>query len=124
MAANSSAGGSVWPQIGEDAGLGCATSAASNLDDGFGGLGSGFLSGGVNGVGFQMIGLNWNPRKVNYWWALFDGLLGAEENRAVSYDTENPSVKDLSTGNSLSGGLGVVASGVCGILDRFTKANC
>jgi hypothetical protein len=65
-----------------------------------------------------------SPKKINYWWALYDGALGAEENRSGSYDTKNVSVDDLSTANSLEGGLGIIVSSVCGVIDSQKRANC
>jgi hypothetical protein len=65
-----------------------------------------------------------SPRNVNYGWATVDGVLGAEGNRAVSYDTENAPAEDLSRGNSLTGDLGIGVSAVCGLLDRFKVADC
>jgi 5-methylcytosine-specific restriction endonuclease McrA len=55
---------------------------------------------------------------------LTGSVLGAEENRAVSYDTENGPAEDLSRGNSLTGDLGIGVSAVCGLLDRFKVADC
>jgi RHS repeat-associated protein len=108
-------------QLWEDIGLGCGTGALSNMGTTTGiGLGAGFVAGGFNGVGSQMISSNsWDPGKVNYWWALTDAGLGTAENGTGSYLTKDlPVDGDLSPGNYASGGAGILTSGVCGALDN------
>jgi hypothetical protein len=114
------------PQLWEDAGIGAVTGATSNLNDSSGvGLYAGFVTGGINGVGAQMIGnRSRSLTKVNGLWVLGSGGLGAAENWAGYAATKDIPVKDASPGNYVSGGVGIDAGGVCGVLDELKLADC
>ncbi|HET9173514.1 MAG TPA: RHS repeat-associated core domain-containing protein [Actinospica sp.] len=114
-------------QIGEDALVGLATGALSNLPGGFAAsAGWGMLSGGLNGYGTGVVSNNQSWNHPDWNGIANDVTLGGAENMVGSGIAAwgGEARNGTTWGNAISGALGSAVSGVCGLLDGPKVTDC